>query len=781
MQPNFTTTIEMEYNEPIYPIIKRENFDEDNMKGLLNDQLFSKSDRSRLSDYNKARLSGGRQVVSYKFGAGCEELQVGRLFPEDGRGLQSFRFDMRNPLAKRFYWDLDIDNAHFRIAWKYCDLYQIKKDKLEFYIQNRKFCLNMVSPNRAKAKTEFLKILYGGNIKLYNENYIELDGDISPEGTVFLRELKSEMDTLANKVWEYHPLLRTLKTGKEKTAISKKLNPKASLMSLVFQTDERQLLMYLDWYLQKNKRSMCVFIHDGGYVEKLEGEVEFPTELLQECSLALSRYFQYQIVLTQKEIKYDWEPPTKDKDILYAADDNEASEIIFEKIKDRLISCNGRLFFKHNHVWTYDSQLIDDHIKVYIMNSRIYKKNGETTVSYCQNIKNSINVRDALYPKIRMRNNDTELYLKFHATTKHRLCFQDGVLDLAKHTFTLWQDVNYDLFTCVIIPRTFGEYFKKPDLTKVSEVLTKVFSNFFGPDLDRGLHFLSRAVAGDCEDKNWGTFIGNRNCGKGVLYAALKTAFCDYVQPFEIGNMMYCRKTEGLETVDCSKKLYWLLDLEFVRLAINQESPSAQSGLKANSKMLKKIAGGGDTIIARRNYDRFDTQFTLDATLFSMGNDYLDVDNTDCNEHRVEFRSVAQFKTQGEIDDMKKDPTVSSLEIIRYKVKDPEIKNDCQTIEWANAVIWILMNGYKNFPVHVVQDVTDDDCSLVKAIGSKLVITHMDSDCTLVSDINESLSEYGKQKIMVELAALNVAKKKATTGSLKFKWVYVGIRIRTEV
>jgi hypothetical protein len=53
--------------------------------------------------------------------------------------------------------------------------------------------------------------------------------------------------------------------------------------------------------------------------------------------------------------------------------------------------------------------------------------------------------------------------------------------------------------------------------------------------------------------------------------------------------MLYNRNTAGSENVDCSKKLYWLMDLEFVRLAISQETPDHSSGLKVNSKMFKKL------------------------------------------------------------------------------------------------------------------------------------------------------------------------------------------------
>ena len=42
-----------------------------------------------------------------------EEYQLGRLYPHDGMGLQGFRFDMRNPLAKEWYFDTDIENCHY--------------------------------------------------------------------------------------------------------------------------------------------------------------------------------------------------------------------------------------------------------------------------------------------------------------------------------------------------------------------------------------------------------------------------------------------------------------------------------------------------------------------------------------------------------------------------------------------------------------------------------------------------------------------------------------------
>lgn len=297
-----------QYNEPTFPIYKQEMFDEDNLKQLLVDDNFNKQDRIKLSNYNKHRISGSKINVSYKFGLGCEDLKLGRLFPDESIGLQSFRFDMRNPLAKKFYWDTDIENCHYVIALYQCKKYNINHTNIEKYVNNREECLALVSANRKKAKTEFLKTLYLGNLKLYNEHYNEVDGDISEEGKKFIRDLSNEVDHLSRMIFDAHPELHKLKTGKEKKMIINKPNPRASLMSLIFQTEERKLILIWDAFLQFHNRKLGVLIHDGGYVEKLEKETEFPIELLEEGAEAIFNVSGYKVKLTQKNIDYIWSP-----------------------------------------------------------------------------------------------------------------------------------------------------------------------------------------------------------------------------------------------------------------------------------------------------------------------------------------------------------------------------------------------------------------------------------------------------------------------------------------
>ena len=64
-----------------------------------------------------------------------------------------------------------------------------------------------------------------------------------------------------------------------------------------------------------------------------------------------------------------------------------------------------------------------------------------------------------------------------------------------------------------------------------------IFEPLFGlDDVDMALHFLSRAVAGHFEDKIWASYLGNRNCGKGILYDLFAYAFEKYIGPVDLPN-----------------------------------------------------------------------------------------------------------------------------------------------------------------------------------------------------------------------------------------------------
>lgn len=294
-----------EYIEPEV-IRKVECFDEDMLLRIINDDNFNIVDRNYLKRYNKERrLSGGRAEIKYKFGTGCEKLRLGRLFAE--HGLANFRFDIRNPIFKKYYWDIDFVNCHFYIAKYFLHQYGLPCDNIENYINNRNEWLAKTHPDRWVAKTKFLIAIYGGDIKLYNDNYEFNDININcNEVNELLAGIKKEHDLLQNIIWAENTHLHKVKFGKKGTLLERK-NPKASLMSLIFQTKEREMLLFLSYFLSKKGRNMDVYIHDGGLVRKLKNEEVFPQEILREAEIIIEMKFGIKIPLTEKEITHNYE------------------------------------------------------------------------------------------------------------------------------------------------------------------------------------------------------------------------------------------------------------------------------------------------------------------------------------------------------------------------------------------------------------------------------------------------------------------------------------------
>ena len=414
------------------------------------------------------------------------------------------------------------------------------------------------------------------------------------------------------------------------------------------------------------------------------------------------------------------------------------------------------------------------------MNSKIYRgydEEKEKPITYAQNVGSAKRIIEALYAKIHNRNEDYELYGKFHSTMKGKICFQDGVLDFINRSFTKWEDVKTNtLYPVIMVKRNFYEYYNNPNREVIETIREKIYRKLYGDKTDRALHFTSRAIAGHNEDKVWGAYLGNRDCGKGVAFDLEKAGFGDYVGSFELANMLYCRKTAGMDNQD-SRRLYWTMDLEWLRLAVSQEVPDHQSGLIVNGKILKKIAGGGDEMTARRNYDRFDSHFYTQATLFIKGNNDVICDTPDCNEKRVQFSSLIQFKSKEEIEEMKRQPDIfTETELKRYEIKDNTIKDNCKTIEYANAVVYLIYESYKPYPVNIEIDVEVQGNDLLKNIYTLYEITNDNVDILTIDYVNKSLSNFDKAKVSNELLNLGVLKKRATKGGFKGKTCYFGLK-----
>jgi hypothetical protein len=372
-----------------------------------------------------------------------------------------------------------------------------------------------------------------------------------------------------------------------------------------------------------------------------------------------------------------------------------------------------------------------------------------------------------------MSSND-EFYNKLSATTKGRLCFRDGVLDLPTKKFHKWDAIPFEFYSTQMIDSEVGNYLKNPNQMLAKHIYDTIMVPLFEDKTDDALHYLARALGGHSEDKNWATFLGRRDCGKGVIYDALSATFGPYVCSFDLGNILYQRKREDIS--ETSRKSYWMLDLEFKRLAISQEVPDDKSSLIADGKLIKKLMSGGDVQIARRNYDREDTHFRLDISLFPLGNAALKVDSEDVFEHCLQLTSCRQFKTAGEIE-LIKENAISPLEYKGLCIGDPTIKDRVKTAEWRNALITLIMDSYKDTPVHIRREAGDEGDTYTRKILECYEITRSENDIILAQTVADKLDDSIK-KITPELKCLGVEKRKIERrGEFRGKVCFVGLKL----
>jgi len=486
-------------------------------------------------------------------------------------------------------------------------------------------------------------------------------------------------------------------------------------------------------------------------------------------------------------------------------DDNEGAEMIFEKIKDRFKFCSGNIFFKEKNVWINSKQKVDNHLIHYILTKTNLSKmsGGKTPVPkpYSTNVNGAKALREALYARLIVEGEDNTLLQKFITTTRGRLCFLDGVLDFTfvdaetqkKGKFYKWEEIDFDFHTPVQIERNFSGYFLKPNEDTIKTIKDQIFTNLFGAnDCDRALAFFARGVAGHFEDKAWSLYIGNRNCGKGVVDCLAKSALGSYHANVEAQNLL-CNSNRSLKQEQPEKQMAFAMDFQFARLTFSQElpPPPKNKSIKVNADIIKKLNSGGDPLKGKRNYDIFITEFINQSRLIVMANDCPTLTNDDALQTCCEFNSTLSFKSKKEIDDMRAKGE-DELILEQFKVGDPLIKDKCKTDDWANAFIMLMIENYQDFAVPCIErankeeeeEEEDEDSNkknLRKFIITAFEITKIDTDFLKTDAIRDVFdkSEYGDisaKKISIELKAMGLKSHKKSGHSRG----WLGVKLRPE-
>ena len=289
-----TTTLSIPYEYTTSPLgadlktVKRERFDVDAMANLLNSDKIPKTVKNQLRAYKRQRVDGNTVQVVYEYGKAFKGFPFGRIYPQKGVGLQAFPSDIRACLAQLYYWDIDFVNAQPTILLHMCRVHGWAHTMLEDYVTHREKWLadamRAVGCNRTDAKTLCLSGMFGGQPWAHSPTHV----------VALFRELCA---TAHNLISLYPAILKRM---------AKEPYPERSCVAHVLQDRERFLFDTFDLFLASKGRYVGVNIHDGGLVEKAEGERAFPETVLREAEAHLLATTGFPMTLVVKPMEHSF-------------------------------------------------------------------------------------------------------------------------------------------------------------------------------------------------------------------------------------------------------------------------------------------------------------------------------------------------------------------------------------------------------------------------------------------------------------------------------------------
>jgi len=722
-------------------MIERDEFyDPDVMDGILQDTgSFSNRDLGNLSRYKKNRVHGNKVRTQYTFGKGCEKNQLGRLYVKNGAGLQGFPFDIRNPLLDKNYWDVDMENAHYVLLAKLANDWGLKTDSIQHYIDNRAEELLKVSDNRSIAKTAFLKVAYGGNIKLHNEYYT--DG-IAPEGDKgLLGKIEKEMEKIVDYCW--------IKFAQHQKLVSTKANPKFSLFALILQTEERKCLLAMMDYFDTQKRYVGVLVHDGGALQKFKDENVFPTELLPKCEEYILAKTGYKHRIIHKPYKHGF--MLKEEGLLHASitvNDTYAATEFSKIMGPNIILDTGVVwvFDKSTGMWSSDPAIIR-RLVTNCGHKLRWKQMGAISIKqydYSGSVKHTQSLLIKL-PDVLPRQDGY-----FHnriASDVGKLLFTDGIYDFKTGEFTERFDPE------IVFRHSMPRKFPKKDTAKIQELQKIVFDEAFASKEHASTlkHSLMRASIGDYKRRVMTIGLGFTASGKGALATLIKTAFGEYCDSFDANSMV--GKSYDMES---SRELTWVLGFASRRFAMSSEIKTRKDdGKRAkvaiDGNMLKTVVSGGTDFLKVRKLHENETTVMNKATLFMFAQELPAIDPPD--DALLDRLRVCEW-SYSYVDDPKKP---------YEKKRDVNVLAKFADADYGDAFFWLMTEEYElwrknGFAEPVRQQIELDaraqiaeEIDIESVLTDKYEITNNEEDEISFDEIHTYLVENGitesKQKV----------------------------------
>lgn len=628
--------------------------------------------KNQLKAYRNKRSSDNKTVrVEYAFSKNLEE--EGRLYAIGSLSLQNFKRSARHYLAKDFYHDIDMVNAHPNLILQYCVRNNIDSIKLAEYVVDRENILKRIMKyheiTRDDAKKLMLRLCYLGNYVIEKEVDGILEEEEPDRKMKLLIDFQKEMREIATSVCDLNTELYEKIKKKESTS-----NNRSSTLSVLAQKLEHSCLMAMYEFFTKRDIKVGTLCFDGLMIEKSTKTEKLET-LLPLCEKYVKQKTKYTVQLDEKimEDELKFEIPEFD---FYVESDQDCQVKLFQiEGADKFHFCKGELYVYNEKTGMYDTTL--EAFNHYLIKNQQYlniivsrTKDGEKNDNYGTN---TILQKRAIQA-VKNASVDDEWFEKTDHTSRGYLLFRNGIYDMKKSKFT--KGFNPKIVFHERISYNFPE--------KNEEELNKAFKLSFGACLEESeplILALACAIAGDIGLKRFYFCPGQSNAGKSFIARMMQNTFGGYVSEFDINNLSISSKND---TRDEAQKLRWLLKLKYKRMCYSNEADMNKS---INGNILKKVASGGDRMTSREHH-KHEVNFVPHCTFFSMLNDIPPITPLDKGvENRatfIEFPYVFVSKKE-----LKNSP--------KNKLKDDDLERKISEQSFINGFLHIILEGYKRY------------------------------------------------------------------------------------
>jgi len=646
-------------------------------------------------------------------------------------------------MARKYYWDIDFENAQPTLLLQYAQKNGWEHTYLKQFVERRNETLleteKALGISRKDAKERYIQLFFGSSY---------FDG----LPVWIAKSLYPELCKIKSNIFLTNPEL-SIKLKKNQN----------SVMSYVLQTIERNCIISVDNALKVKGRQIDVFMHDGGYVRKLDGEAEFPTNLLKDLEHSVFKETGYRLHITQKNIETTFkykEPEFKIYDEGMIIDDVFAARIFAERNKDDLCYSNKSIyvFNQATGIWSNEEDALDRKI-IAEEEELIFRKQGKLGLvvhNYSGNVKNRANLKTMLVSVLEPNDEFLEAGRK---KACYKMLFKNGMYDFTTQTFT--KEFDRSIVFSYAVPRDFAEDVAQEDVDYVNHTFFEApFSNVDTPRVFR--HFLMRGLIGDFRMKKFIVALGDKNSSKGTLTNFAQYTFGDNASTFNANNLLL-RKHQG----DAEREFSWIGNIRNSRLTFSNEIKNAE-GIKIDANMLKGLTGGGDQIVMREMY-RLPEKVYNYAMPILFAQDLPEFSPPDAINSRV---IVIQYDYS-----FMENP---NPKLQNEKQADPTIKDKLCCPKYANAFISLMIQEYNNWadqehaelilPKFMIEDKDEiaPNSDVRSVLEEMFEITGNEEDCVSYKDIADCLKDgkitMSSTRIGRELSRIGLGKKVVKDG-----------------